>query len=409
MPRQAKEKSALEVKRLTQPGFHAVGGVAGLYLQVTPGGGRSWILRATVGAKRRDIGLGGYPSVTLQQARDKARTARDQIREGIDPVDERRKARDSLMAAQANMLTFEQAARRCHKAKVPEFRNSKHGDDWINSLERHAFPMIGRLPVADVELSHVMAILEPIWTTKTETATRVRQRIEAVLTWAKVGGYRSGENPARWDGNLKEILPNPSKVRKVKHFRALPWTEIGAFMVELRKRDGVAARALEFAILTAARSGEVRMATWNEFDLENRLWTVPGDRIKAGKTHRVPLSGPAVQIIESLPKLSDTYVFAAPRGGPLSDMSLSAVCRRIGVDAVPHGFRSTFKDWARNRTKYPDEVSELALAHVNSDATRAAYARDELLPQRTRLMADWARYCVGNATTGKVVQMGGTR
>lgn len=407
MPRQAKEKSALEVKRLSRPGLHAVGGVSGLYLQVAPSGGRCWILRATVGAKRRDIGLGGYPSITLQQARDKARTAREQIRQGVDPVLERRKARDTLIAAQANALTFEQAARRCHKAKVPEFRNAKHGDDWINSLERHAFPVIGKVSVADIQLSHVMAILEPIWTTKTETATRVRQRTEAVLTWAKVGGYRSGENPARWDGNLREILPNPSKVRKVNHFRALPWQEVGEFMAELRKREGVSARALEFAILTAARSGEVRKAIWDEFDLENRLWTVPGDRIKAGKSHRVPLSEPAVAIIENLPRISETYVFAAPSGDPLSDMSLSAVCRRMGVDAVPHGFRSTFKDWARNRTAYADEVSELALAHVNSDATRAAYARDELLPQRAGLMSEWAGFCQSEAVDTKVVSIGG--
>jgi len=347
-----------------------------------------------VGQKRRDIGLGGFPDVTLSQARQYARDAREKIRNGIDPSEERKEARQALMAAQAKALTFDEAARRCHDAKAPEFRNEKHAKDWISSLERYANPVIGGLPVSDVDLPHVLEILEPIWRTKTETATRLRQRIESVLTWAAVRGYRNGENPARWEGNLKEVLPNPTKTRKVQHHRALPWQKIGQFMADLRKREGVAARALEFAILTAARSSEVRLATWDEIDLKARVWMVPAERIKAGRTHRVPLSDDAVALLKGLPRFEGSlYVFPAAKGGPLSDMALSALCRRMGVDATPHGFRSTFKDWARSRTAYADEVSELALAHVNSDATRAAYARDELLPQRKRLMADWASFC----------------
>lgn len=398
MPRQAKELTAAQVKNLRGPGTHAVGGVPGLCLQVTEQGARSWILRTWIGQKRRSIGLGGYPAVTLAQARESARQKRELIQQGIDPVAERRNARESLIAAQAKRLSFEQAARRCHETKIPEFKNEKHKKDWISSLEQYAFPVIGELSVDNVELSHIMTILEPIWTTKTETATRVRQRLETVLDWARVSGYRAGENPARWTGNLKQLLPTPAKVRTRSHFPALSWRDVPEFMAELRKRQGVSARALEFTILTAARSGEVRLATWDEVDLESRVWTIPGERMKSGKSHRVPLSDAAITILENVPRLQGVdYVFPTKRKGHLSDMALSLVCRRMEVKAVPHGFRSSFKDWARNCTSYADEVSELALGHVSSDATRAAYARDELLPQREQLMQDWADFCeVGN-------------
>lgn len=408
MPKKAPELSPLQVKRLTKPGVHAVGGVAGLLLQVTPTGARSWILRATVGAKRRDIGLGGFPDVTLAQARDKARAAREQITQGIDPVAERKAAQARLRAEQAKVITFDEAASRCHQAKAHEFRNAKHKADWISSLNRYASPLIGNLPVSEIEHGHIMQILEPIWTTKTETATRVRQRIEAVLKWAKVGGFREGDNPAQWKDKLEFALPRASKIRKHINYPALPWQEVPAFMADLRERDGMGARALELIILTAARSGEVRLAVWSEFDLQARLWVVPADRIKAGKEHKVPLSDAALKLLKALPTFGeDGYLFTAPRGGPLSDMSISAVCRRMAVDAVPHGFRSSFKDWARNRSAYPDEVSELALAHVNSDATRAAYARDELLPQRKKLMAEWAKYCSNPPVAGEVVSLKG--
>lgn len=407
MPKRARELSAVEVRRITKPGLHAVGGVAGLLLQVGEGGGRSWILRTMIGGRRRNIGLGPYPEIGLAQAREDARQVKVKIRQGIDPIAERRAAKQALMSAQARHLTFAEAARRCHKAREQEFRSAKHRTDWLSSLERHAFPFIGRLSVAEITLAHVMQVLEPIWQTRTETATRVRQRIEAVLTWATVSGFREGDNPARWKGNLDAVLAKPAKIKKVKHHRALPWHEVPVFMGKLREREGMGARALEFIILTAARSGEVRLATWGEFDLKAKLWTVPGERIKAGKVHRVPLSGDAVALLEELPRIEGSdYVFPAVRGGPLSDMSISAVCKRMGVDAVPHGFRSSFKDWARNRTRYADEVSELALAHVNSDATRAAYARDELLPQRTRLMADWSKFIRDGVQSRGVVTIG---
>jgi integrase len=410
MPRKAKELTPLEVKRKTRPGLHAVGGVAGLHLQVSSTGSRSWILRAKVGEKRRDIGLGGFPDVALAEAREAARRARQEIRDGIDPVEARKARKAALQAAHAKILTFKEAADLCHAAKSPEFRNQKHRADWINSIKRYANPVIGSMSVADVELAHVISVLKPIWTDRTETATRVRQRIESVLAWATVNGYRDGDNPARWKGNLEHALPKPSKVKKVSHFPALHWSEMGAFMAQLRERNGVAARALEFAILTAARSIEVRGATWEEFDLEAKVWTIPGDRMKAGKPHRVPLSQPALKLLKALPVLEGCpYVFASPRGRQLSDMAMSQITRRMGVKAVPHGFRSTFKDWARSSTGYADEVSELALAHVSTDATRAAYARDELLPKRARLMRDWANFCNTPQNPASVTPIKGAR
>ena len=393
MPKIASELNGKQVQVIKAAGLHAVGGVAGLHLQVTATGARSWILRVMVGIKRRDIGLGGYPDVTLAMARERARQAKNLIRQGIDPVAEKRAAKAALIAAQSKQLTFKEAATQCHSARASEFKNKKHAQQWINTLETYAFPVIGRLPVADIELPHVLRVLEPIWHEKTETATRVRQRMEAVITWATVSGYRSGDNPARWLGNLKEVLPTPRKIAKVTHHKALPYSEVPTFMPTLRERSGMASRALEFAILTASRSNEVRGATWDEIDLAAALWTIPGERMKAGKPHRVPLSDSAISLLRALPRFSGCdVVFASAQGKTLSDNALSKLLRDMKVAAVPHGFRSSFKDWARSCTRYADEISELALAHVNDDATRAAYARDELLPKRQRMMADWAKY-----------------
>ena len=393
MPKIAKELSAYQVRRLKRPGLHAVGGVNGLYLNVKASTGRSWIMRISIERKVRELGLGSYPTVSLEQARERAREVRQQVWNGIDPLAARRAAREAARADEARHLTFADAAAACWRSKATEFRNPKHAAQWKATLDTYAGPEIGDLSVADVELAHVIKVLEPIWHTKTETASRLRGRIEAVLAWATVNGYRQGDNPARWKGNLEHALPKPSKVRRVKHHEALPWPQAGAFLVELRNRNGIADRALEFLILTAARSGEVRGATWAEIDADAKLWTVPGERMKAGKPHRVPLSEPALALLKALPRRPGIpWVFAAPRGGRLSDTALLAVLKRMDIDAVPHGFRSTFKDWCRTSTAYPDEVSELALAHVSSDATRAAYARDELLPQRARLMTAWAHY-----------------
>ncbi|MCL7744251.1 integrase arm-type DNA-binding domain-containing protein [Guyparkeria hydrothermalis] len=409
MPKKVAEKSAVEIRQIQKPGLHAVGGVPGLLLQVTPFGSKSWVLRVRVGNKRRHFGLGGFPEVTLAMARDDARECRRRIRQGIDPAAERRAAKERLLAEQAKEVTFAEASRQYHRSKSVEFKSRKHSNDWISSLEREAFPVIGHLPVSEITLPHVLKTLEPIWLERTETATRVRQRIEAVLSWATVSGYRQGDNPARWRGNLDAVLPKPAKIKKKANYPALPRERLGEFMRELRLRAGMSARALEFLIHTGARSGEVRGATWDEIDLDSRLWTIPAERMKSGKPHRVPLSPHAIGILADLPRLN-SLVFPAAREGKMSDMAINNVVRRMheahikrggsgyidpfrdGQRIVPHGFRSTFKDWARADTSFPDEVSELALAHVSTDATRAAYARDELLDQRRALMTDWSRY-----------------
>jgi integrase len=408
MPKKSAELGPLHVSKLKDPGLHAVGGVAGLHLQIMPSGARSWILRIMVGGRRRDMGLGGYPDVTLSRARDAARDARDVVRKGQDPIADARAARSALLAAEAKAWTFEQCAEACIKAKAPEWKNAKHEQQWRNTLKTYAYPVIGSMLVRDVTETHVTQILEKddLWTTKTETATRLRTRIEAAIDWAIARRYRDAPNPARWRGLLDKLLPKPNKLAKVVHHAALPAADMPAFMKSLRAAEGMGARALEFAILTAARSGEVRGATWPEIDLDAGLWTIPGERMKAGREHRVPLSKPAVALLKGLTRLDDTeVVFYAPRGGQLSDMTLTAVCRRMCVDAVPHGFRSTFRDWTSERTNYPREVCEMALAHTIDDKVEAAYRRGDLFTKRQRMMAEWAAFCAKD-DAAKVVQLG---
>jgi len=272
MPKKVEPLSALEVSRIKDRGLYAVGGVSGLCLQIAEGGSSSWILRTHIGAKRRCIGLGGYPDVSLSQARDRARSIKEKISQGIDVILERQQLRQALIAAQGARITFAEAACRKHDAISHEFRNASHRREWIASLERYAFNVFADMDISDIELPHVLKVLEPIWRTKTETATRVRQRMEALLSWATVSGHRSGDNPARWEGNLSEVLPAPSKVRTKIHYPALDWKDVPAFMIALRQREGVATRALEFAILTASRSGEVRGMTWDELDLQANTW-----------------------------------------------------------------------------------------------------------------------------------------
>lgn len=405
MAKKATELSALAVSRLTKPGFYSVGGVAGLALQVLPSGARTWILRATMaGGKRRDMGLGGYPDVPLKDAREAAREARRLLAQGVDPIEQRRAARSVLMASAAKVLTFQEAAEAYIAAHEPSWKNPKHRQQWTNTLKAYTYPAIGALSVADVELPHVLAILEPIWAQKTETASRLRGRLELVLDWATARGYRSGLNPARWRGHLDKLLARPSRVSKVEHHSALPIDAMGGFMSRLRAADGLGAQALEFAILTAARSGEVRGATWAEIDLEAKAWTIPAGRMKAGREHRVPLSQAAVELLERLPHMAGTdLVFPAARGGALSDMTLSAVLRRMDVPAVPHGFRSTFRDWAGERTAYPHEMAEMALAHTVSDKTERAYRRGDLFEKRRRMMDDWAAFLAQSAPAGAEV------
>lgn len=396
MPRIPKELSALAISRLVEPGHHAVGGVSGLYLYVLPTGARSWVLRTMIGGKRRHIGLGGYPTVPLAAAREKARQARQKVEDGCDPIEDKLVAKRQMQASRLKEKTFIDASRAYVEAQAPAWKNAKHRAQWFSTLESYAFPKIGELPVGMIEQEHILAILEPIWHTKTETASRLRGRIEVVLDWATVRKYRSGENPARWKGHLDKLLPAPSKIQKVVHHRAVPIDAMPVFMGELQKREGMAARALEFTILTAARSGEVRGAQWQEVDLASRVWTIPAERMKAGKEHRVPLSPSTVSLLQRLPRMEgEPWIFPAPRGGMLSDMSLSAVLRRMQVDAVPHGFRSTFRDWVGERTSYPSELAEQALAHALQNKVEAAYRRGDALEKRRDLMQEWDIFIYG--------------
>ena len=431
MPIKTKELSATEVRRLSHSvskttgkeynALHSVGGVAGLLLQVTPTGAKSWVYRIHITGKRRSIGLGGFPDVTLTQARDKARAMREKIAEGIDPVEERQAIRRERLAAQISTMTFADAMRDYIKMKSKEFKNPRQEQQWTNSLTSYALPHIGKVPVRDIELAQIKAVLDPIWEAKTETANRVRARMENILGWCAVHGYRSAENPAKWQGYLDEVYPSPEKIKKKGHHAALSVDALPAFIADLQKRTGTAARAMEFLILTASRTNEVigdkRIGkagiTWQEIDFKAKVWTVPADRMKSGKAHKVPLTDAAMSLINSMETgAPDALLFAGPKGDIPSNNFLSALLKRMDQPVTAHGFRSTFKDWARERTAYADEVSELALAHVNSDATRAAYARSELLDKRRQLMGDWEQYCYHGKSkdeSGKVIAIGGKK
>lgn len=429
MPKIANELTALDVKRLTHPGgkrnvMFSVGGVPGLHMQITPNGGRSWVLRAQVGNKRRDIGLGGFPGVTLSQARDKARDARSMIENGKDPIEERKALKAGLVAAQRRGLTFAEAVDRCLASKLDAYQNAKHRQQWENTLATYATPDLGKMLVQDIAVQDVLRVLQPIWMDKTETASRVRGRIEAVLSWATVSGHRSGDNPARWAGNLKELLPAPSKVAGEEHHPALQIGDAPRWFAQLGNRDGYGARALEFLALTALRSGEVRGARWDELDFDKALWIIPAERMKMKREHRVPLCTQAMTLLKDLPRLKgNPLVFPAARGGQLSDMTLSATMKRIhetdikagGVGfldretkrrAVPHGLRSTFRDWVAEQTTYPGDMAEVALAHKISNAVEASYRRGDMIEKRRRMMGDWTDFLAGNSVGGNVVRIG---
>ena len=418
MPRVSKELGALDIKRLEHPGkgrnvTFAVGGVTGLLLQITPNGGRTWLLRAQVGEKRREIGLGGYPDVTLALARDRARKARDQIRRGLDPVEGRKAAKAALIASQRRGLTFERAMERYLESKLEALSNAKHRAQWRSTLETYALPELGGMLVSDIQVQDVLRVLTPIWSGKTETATRVRGRIESVLSWATVAGHRKGDNPARWAGNLKELLPAAGKVAKSDNQPALTLDDAPRWFADLRKREGNGARALEFAALVAARSGEVRGALWSEIDLAKALWVIPAARMKMDREHRIALPPAAVALLKVLPRAEGIdLVFPNQSGGALSDMTLSATMRRMHQaeedaqrpgyldrvskrPAVPHGLRSTFRDWVAERTNYPGEMAEVALAHRISNAVEAAYRRGDMIEKRRAMMGAWAEFLSG--------------
>lgn len=353
-------------------------------LVVKPSGAKSWVLRYQLNGRRRDMGLGPYPEVTLAAAREKALAARRHLVDGIDP----------LTVRPAAEVTFSQAADELVESKRPGWRNAKHAAQWSSTLASYVVPTIGALDVKSIETGHVLEVLRPIWTAKPETASRVRQRIEAVLDYAAAKGFREGSNPARWRGHLQNLLAKPSSVRAVQHHAALDWRDLPNFMIALAQREGVSARALEFLILTAARSGEVRGMRWAEIDIDAQAWTVPGNRMKAGKEHRIPLTATALGRLGEA-GASKALIFPSPSNPKreLSDMTLTAVLRKMGRgDITAHGFRSTFRDWAGETTNFPREVIEAALAHRLKDKAEAAYARGDLFNKRRELMEAWARF-----------------
>jgi integrase len=402
MPKITNSLSAIEVKRLTVPKMHAVGTVAGLMLNVKPTGSKSWILRTTVGTRRSDVGLGSYPEISLAAATEAARVMKNKIKDGVDPVSERR-AKQAVV-----QWTFKQCALAYIKGHRESWKNAKHGQQWENTLLTYVYPVFGNKHVRDVTMTDVINAIEPQWTTKNETMVRVRNRIELVLAWAAARGYRSKENPAQWRGNLDHVLPRPSKVNNRTHYPAVPISDVHAFAKKLHSTTGTAARCLEFVILTACRSGEARLATWAEFDLKAAVWSIPGERMKSGRPHRVPLSAQVVKLLQELPRFEGTELLFPGRDGekPLSDMSLTAIMRRMQLEAVPHGFRSTFSDWTAERTYYPAEVREMALAHAIGDGTEAAYRRGDLFDKRRHLMSDWAAFIDSPPATGdNVIQL----
>lgn len=404
MARQQHRLSALQVTKLTKPGLYGDGG--GLTLQITTTGAKSWLFRYMVAGKPFGMGLGPTHTVSLAEARQKALEARKLLIDGINPLAAKKQNQIAATLASARMMTFDQCAEAYILAHKAGWKNAKHGDQWTNTLNTYASPVFGHLPVAEIDTGLVVKCLAPIWESKTETASRVRGRIESVLGWATTSGYRTGENPARWKGHLENLLATISKSSRTKNHPSLPWQRIGAFMSALRAREGVAARAVQFAILTACRSGEVRGARWAEFDKAGKVWTIPAERMKAKREHQVPLSDAALALLASMPHDSDVdVVFAGTKSQPLSDMSLTAVIRRMNGDDKPvwadangegvtvHGFRSTFRMWAAETTSYPREVAEHALAHQLPDAVERAYQRGSQFAKRAALMTEWATYC----------------
>jgi integrase len=391
--RRLERLSAKGVQAKRKAGYYADGG--GLYLQVSEAETKSWIFRYTLAGRSREMGLGPLHTISLAEARVRATACRQLLLDGVDPIEARDAKKRAIQLDTARAKTFSECATAYIKAHGPKWRNAKHAAQWQSTLDTYAGPVFGRLNVQDVDTALVLKVLEPIWTEKPETASRLRGRIEAVLDWATVRGFRTGDNPARWKGQMQALLPSVPKQLRVKHHAALPFDEMGAFMTALRRQEGIAARALEFAILTATRTGEVIGATWDEIDLDDAVWVIPATRMKALREHRVPLSGPALAVLRALRDVRDgKYVFPGQKQGkPISNMAMLELLKRMGVAVTSHGFRSSFKDWSSERTSYPREVTEMALAHTVGDKVEAAYRRGDLFEKRKRLMTEWAKHC----------------
>src|SRR5262245_39747671 len=410
MARTIGKLTALKVARASNPGMYADG--AGLYLQVTGAGAKSWIYRFSLCGRAREMGLGSLSALSLTDARTKAAECRRLRQEGVDPIAARKALREQAALDVARMLTFSEAATKYIAAHRSGWKNAKHAAQWEATLATYAEPVLGALSIQAIDTALVLKVLEPIWEAKPETASRVRGRIEVILDWAKVRGLRQGENPARWRGHLDHLLPAKTKVRRVKHHAALPYADMPAFIEQLRAQEGIAARALEFTVLTAARTGETIGAAWTAANKSEKVWTVPGERTKGRKEHRVPLCDRATAVLAEMQSLRTTesqFMFPGGKAGkPLSNMAMTEVLRRMGRgDITVHGFRSTFRDWAAERTNFPNEVVEMALAHAVGDKVEAAYRRGDLFEKRRRLMADWASYCntPGAVRRGKVISM----
>jgi integrase len=374
----------------------------GLYLRVAPGGSKGWVFRYRLHGRTRDMGLGRYPEVSLATARVRTFENRQLLAEGVDPIERRVAARAARRIEDAKTITFDDCARKYIDAHESGWRNAKHRLQWTGTLKGYASPVFGKLPVAAIDTGLVMRVLEPLWNEKPVTASRIRGRIESVLDWAKVRGYRTGENPARWRGHLDHLLPIASKVKTVKHYAALPYADIGALIRDLGEQASAAARALEFLILTATRVAETLNATWHEIDLDVRMWVIPASRMKAAREHRVPLSDAAVALLEKMEAIrAEDYVFpGGKKGRPLSQQSLIDLLHRLDKHVTSHGFRSSFRDWAAERTNFPREIAEMSLAHSVGDAVERAYQRSDLLERRRQLMQAWSDYCATPESSG---------
>ena len=396
MAQSIKRLSPRKVATETKRGLHADGG--GLYLQVSKFDTKSWVFRFNIQKRPREMGLGPFHTVTLGEAREEALRCRKLLREGIDPIEQRKLIRGQTKAEAVKVMTFRECAEQYISSQSAGWKSLKHTSQWTSTLKKYVYPVFGDLPVQAVDTGLVMKAIELIWTTKTETAGRVRGRIENILDWARVRKYRDGENPARWKGHLDTLLPARTKVKKVKHHPALPYDEVSGFIETLRNQEGVSARGLEFLILTAGRTGEIIKATWDEVELDKAMWIIAADRMKAGKEHRVPLSSAALKVLSGLKETAQSnFIFPGMRlNTSLSNMVFLQLLKRMGRnDLTAHGFRSSFRDWAAERTVYPNEMAEMALAHSVGTKVEAAYRRGDMLDRRRDMMTAWADYCEG--------------
>jgi integrase len=408
MARTLNRLSNFKVERAKQPGMYADGG--GLYLRVAEGGSKQWVFRYTVDGRLRDMGMGPEHTLTLAEARERATQARKLRLDGIDPIEHKRAQRAAAAAEAAKAMTFKECAEGFIKDNEAEWTNPKHRKEWETTLSTYVYPDLGRLSVAAIDTPLVLKVLKPLWERIPETASRVRGRIENILGWATVHHYRAGDNPARWRGHLEHALPARSKVAKVEHHAALPYSEIAGFMAKLRQNTAVGARVVEFIALTAARLSEAIDAEWSEIDLDSRLWTIPASRMKGGREHRVPLSSASIKVLRQMVAIRQSdYVFpGARKGRPVGENTPARLAKEAaGSDITVHGLRSTFRDWAAERTNFPREVAEMALAHAIPNAVEAAYRRGDLFEKRRRLMDSWAEFCGKPSVSSKVVALRG--